>query len=161
MPVTEATLPEDAFLQRYAQRDDCYTDCFSSTATGVVPLSQLISQFYQTPLFRAERIILKLTVRRPSTAADVAALANGTTKRFAAWDVEDRTTDQILLCDLHARTRSWLMCRPVGDLTRLYFGSAVTPPQPDAPLGFGFNALLGAHKVYSRLLLAGATKRLS
>jgi hypothetical protein len=38
--------------------------------------------------------------------------------------------------------------------TRLYFGSAVVS------LSFGFRALLGLHKVYSRVLLHAAKSRL-
>ena len=161
MPVLEAKLPESAFLQVYAQRNDCYTDCYCIEVEGAVGLDQLLTRFYQTPLFRAERLILKVFARRPSTDADVAALASGDADRFAAWDVENRAADQILLCDMAGRTRSWFMARREGDRTKLFFGSAVVPPQRDAPLGFGFSALLGAHKIYSRLLLSAAGKRLS
>ena len=161
MPVIDCQLPKESFLQPYAQRTDCYTDCFCTEVAGDVALSQLIMQFYCTPLFRAERLVLQVIARRPSTNDEVQALADGDATRFAAWDVEKRTVDQILLCDMAGRTRSWLMCRTIGDQTKVFFGSAVTPPQPDAPLGFGFTALLGAHKLYSRLLLSGAVKRLS
>jgi len=161
MLVLAATLPDDAFLQTYAQRGDCYTDCYCIDVQGPVSLEQLLMRFYQTPLFRAERLVLKLFARRPSTDADVAALAKGAASKFAAWDVEDRAEDQILLCDMSSRTRSWFMTRAEGDMTKLYFGSAVVPPEPDAPLGVGFSALLGPHKLYSRLLLSAAGKRLT
>jgi hypothetical protein len=95
-------------------------------------------------------------------------LAVGTIDKFAAWHVEKRTKDQLLLSDLHGRTRSWLMVAPLetekGARTRLYFGSAVIPVQSSrtgkATLGPGFRALLGFHKIYSEVLLYAATSRL-
>ena len=73
---------------------------------------------------------------------------------FAAWRVEDRAEDQLLLCDLPGRTRSWLMAASEGTRTLLYFGSAIVPLSP------GYRALLGFHKLYSRVLLRAAKSRL-
>jgi hypothetical protein len=71
-----------------------------------------------------------------------------------------------LLCDFLGRTRSWLMSG-AGDgdsSTRLYFGSAVVPNGVDESgkkhFGFGFHALMGFHKLYSRALLRSAASRL-
>ena len=51
-----------------------------------------------------------------------------------------------------------------GAGTRLYFGSAAVPHRKEgaqaASLGFPFKALLGFHKLYSRLLLQAASARL-
>ena len=80
--------------------------------------------------------------------------------------------DQLLLCAIDGRTRSWLMvsAADVSGRTRLYFGSAVLPkPMPvNSPsatgkpsLGFVFKALLGFHKLYSRALLSAAAARLT
>ena len=76
---------------------------------------------------------------------------------------------QLLLGDFSGRTKSWLMAVHVQDggspCTRLYFGSAVVPARKSsggrAGLGFFFTALLGFHKLYSRILLRSATGRLS
>lgn len=160
-PVTPALLPDGALLERYKLRSDCYTDCFSTIVPGAVALPGFISAFYKTPLFRVERFILKIAAKRPSTDADVARLAASETSRFAAWDVEDRVADQILLKDMVGRTRSWLMVRPTPDGTELFFGSAVTPPKEGEGLGFGFNALLGFHKLYSNALLSSARRALA
>ena len=52
-------------------------------------------------------------------------------EKFAAWHVENRSENEILMCDFRGRTRSWLMVAPVSTVsdarTRLYFGSAVVP----------------------------------
>jgi hypothetical protein len=72
------------------------------------------------------------------------------------------------MCDYQGRTRSWLMsaAAPDGDATRtrLYFGSAVVPalnPRSGRnEMGFVFRALLGFHKIYSRVLLGAAATRL-
>jgi hypothetical protein len=159
--LSPAPLPEAALLQRYATREHCYTDCFSVDVSSNVSLSQVITAFYTAPLFRVERLILKIAAKRPSTDQDVSNLADTLTTTFAAWSVEGREDDQILLKDMAGRTRSWLMVRssPIG--TTLYFGSAVTPPENETELGFIFKALLGFHKVYSKALLRGAQKSLS
>ena len=62
--------------------------------------------------------------------------------------------------------RSWLMVDPVGHgVTRLYFGSAVVPVTNartgSAGLGTAFVALLGFHKLYTRILLRAASMRLA
>jgi DNA-binding transcriptional LysR family regulator len=82
-------------------------------------------------------------------------------------DIEDRAPNQLLLCDFQHRTRSWLMVASIesGDAgTRLYFGSAVVPVRRrsgEAALGFTFSALLGFHKLCSRILLRAARSRLA
>ncbi|MEY1556202.1 hypothetical protein AB3Y40_11260 [Yoonia sp. R2331] len=155
MTLTTAPLPDDAFLHRYAERDDCYADCYMTDAQAP-DLATCIRAFYTTPLFRAERLILGV-VGMSSTDADVDALAAGTADTFAAWRVEDRADHQILLSDKRGYTRSWLYHQPGC----LFFGSAVTPPEPDAPLGVMVNALMPFHKVYSRGLLGSAARRLA
>jgi hypothetical protein len=95
-------------------------------------------------------------------------MASGQADAFAAWSVEDRTGDQLLMCDFQRRTRSWLMSVPApGDAatgTRLYFGSAVVPvthrQSGPSAMDFVFRALLGFHKLYSRILLGAAVSRL-
>ena len=91
----------------------------------------------------------------------------GELDEFAAWRVEARADDQLLLRDLTGRTRSWLMVS-AGEApgsTRLHFVSALLPKvnastgKPD--MGFGFKPLLGFHTRYSRALLGAAARRLS
>ncbi len=95
-------------------------------------------------------------------------LAMGTIDSFAAWSVEKRRDNQLLMADFIGCTRSWLTIDPLltddGHATRLYFGSAAVPMNDGktgrSRLGFGFNALLGFLKVYSRVLLYAARFRL-
>lgn len=156
MPVRAETLPENALLQRYAQNDKNYTDCFVKEVSGNVSLTDFITAFYTTPLFRAERFVLKFAVRRPSTDAQAQAIAAGQAEEFAVWSVEDRSEDQALFCDMASSTRSWFMVEPIDGGTRLYFGSAVTPGT-----GFFVRALTPLHKIYSRGLLGAAKPRIS
>ncbi len=106
---------------------------------------------------------------KPSTDTEARQLAQGAIDYFAAWRIESRSDNQILMCDFRDRTRSWLMVCPLTSdghtKTRLLFGSAVTPvrnPKTEKmALGFGFRALLGFHKIYSRALLCSAKSRLN
>jgi hypothetical protein len=127
-----------------------------------------VTAFYTTPVFKLERLILKIAVSRPSTDAQVKQLAAGSIDAFAAWYVEARTENQLLLSDFSCRTRSWLMVVPAANAsctrTRLYFGSAVVPAENPGTgrltLGLGFRALLGFHRLYSGVLLYAAKSRL-
>ena len=159
--ISTPPLPEDALLRRYENGAGHYTDCFMVTVPGTVELPHFIEAFYTAPLFRSERVILKYAVKRPSTDKDASDIAYGRTVAFAAWTVEVRTENQLLMCDMASKTRSWFMVDKVRDGTRLYFGSAVTADKKTGRLGFLFNVLLPIHKLYSRALLKGATKRLS
>lgn len=142
------SLPEDALLQRYATDTANYTDCYVKDVAGHVGLSDFIAAFYVTPLFKAERFVLKYAARRPSTEQDVIALVRGNADTFSAWTVEDRTDNQILLCDMGGHTRSWFMVTSVPNGTRLFFGSAVVPGT-----GFAMRVLTPMHKLYARALL--------
>jgi len=124
--------------------------------------------FYTTALFKMERALLKWFAGRPSTDADANALATGAASRFAAWSVEGRAQRQILLADFTGRTRSWLMTQAIEHAdgsgeTLLYFGSAVLPAGTadtgETIRNLTFSALLGFHKLYSRLLLGAARRR--
>ena len=154
--VRKAPLPEDALLQHYAQRPDCYTDCYRTTYPQTVAIEEFIGAFYRTPLFKSERLVLQVAFRSPSTDADLDAMASGKTDQFAAWTVEDRLPTQILLCDRSGRTRSWLMTRGHGGTSELFFGSAVVPKEPGGSLGTLFTVLLPFHKLYARALLRAA-----
>lgn len=161
-------IPEGALLGRY--RDGgAYADCYATDVARLVTHAEYVAAFYTTWIFKLERLILAWLVSRPSTDEQASALAAGKLDSFAAWSVESRGTDQILLTDFRGRTRSWLMVAKIthngAPGTRLYFGSAVVPvvdgPSSQAKLGFFYRALLGFHKLYSRVLLHAARSRLN
>ena len=162
--ITTSPLPPDALLTRYAQAG-AYTDCFVAQVGHRVSLATLVEVFYTGRLFKIERWLLRWLLDRPSTDAQARELALGERDSFAAWRVEARAPAQLLMCDVMGRTRSWLMVEQVQPgTTRLYFGSAVVPTLDRATgerrMGFVFAALLGFHKLYSRLLLGSARSRL-
>lgn len=163
--ICKSPVPPDSLLARYAA-SGAYTDCYVTDVPGPVSQARFIEYFYTTPLFRIERWLLRLLLSRPSTDLQARELASGQRSTFAAWTVESRSASELVLAA--GRTRSWLMVEPAGDGgsggTRLYFGSAVVPARSSlsAPPGMGwmFTALLGFHKLYSRLLLHAARSRL-
>lgn len=154
--VESCTLPEEALTRRYRE-SGAYTDCFFTELARPVTHAEFVEAFYTTALFKLERRILRLCVARPSTDAEARALARGERDSFAAWSVEARTPNQILLRDFTGRTCSWLMVASAGrgPGTRLYFGSVVMPSSPV------HEKLLGFHTLYSRLLLRAAARRLA
>lgn len=131
-----------------------------------VTLADFVAAFYTTWLFRLERWILRFLVARPSTDEEAGQLARGERDKFAAWSVEARAADQLLICDFTGRTRSWLMVAAIEGSpgTRLYFGSVVVPVRDpetgERSLGPAHGPLIGFHKVYSRLPLDAAARRL-
>lgn len=167
LSIHPCALPDGALLASY-RAAGAYTDCYAVDIPGPVTHARYVTAFYTTAVFKLERFILKWALSLPSTDAQAGQLAAGTIDHFAAWRVEKRGTDQVLMCDFRGRTRSWLMVAPVGTSdgtrTRLYFGSAVVPEQrsgTDPPrLGLTYRALLGFHKLYSTILLRAAKSRL-
>ena len=157
------TIPEDALLRRYAVSESGealphYTDCFVTTVPLAVNLATYVGAFYKTPLFRSERLVLRLA-GMPSKDRDIELLLAGQQTHFAAWTVEDRTEDQLLMCDVNARTRSWFRVVPKREVTDLYFGSAVIANGDELP--YSYRVLLGIHRFYSRCLLRAAARRLT
>ena len=149
-----ADLPADALLQRYREQG-AYTDCFAIEVPGQVAHAVFVEAFYTTSVFKLERLLLALFVSRPSNDAEARELAGGKREKFAAWSVEARAPGQLLMRDFAGSTRSWLMAEAAGQCTRLYFGSAVVRSSQ----GGAFRALLGFHKLYSRILLRAAASR--
>jgi len=159
----QASPPEDALLARYTVSDDGtplphYTDCFSAQVSRAVDIEAFLHAFYTTPLFRCERLILRLFGLR-STDAGIDTFLAGRQQRFAAWTLEDRSDDQLLMCDVYGRTRSWFRVAREGTATRLYFGSAVVADGARLPMLY--RALLPAHRFYSRQLLNAAARKLT
>lgn len=159
--VQVAPLPVGALLESYA-KTTAYTDCYSVRLARPASLPEFIEAFYTTPLFKLERWLLSVTLGFRSTDAEVRELAQGRRERFAAWSVEARGPNQVLLAA--GRTRSWIMVGAVAATPSaakvLFFGSAVVPRRKGG-LGWQFTALLGFHKLYSRLLLGAAARQLA
>jgi hypothetical protein len=161
-------LPSDALLNRYLA-SGAYADCYVTEVALRVSHAEFVEAFYTTAMFKLERLILRVFVSRPSTDAQAGQLARGELSSFAAWSVEARAPNQLLLSDLSGRTRSWLMVAVAENSdfigTWLYFGSAVVPVRSlktgRTSLGRLFTALRGFHKLYSRVLLRAAERRLS
>lgn len=167
MTIRTCDLPADALLRRYAQVGG-FTDCYLTEVPGQIPLGRYIEAFYTTWLFKAERAILSLGGFK-STDADVTDLARWQSVSFAAWQVEDRDENQLLMCDATGRTRSWFKVATISGATsvatRLYFGSGITvvtrSKNGRASIGPVFNALTGFHKLYSRALLAATRDKIA
>jgi hypothetical protein len=163
--IAASDVPPATALATYL-RPGVFVDCYTSTIPGTISQAGFIAAFYTTRLFKLERFLLATFAASPSTDADAAQLAEGRTDRFAAWTVEQRSEREILLAA--GPTRSWLMAETVDrggtPATTLYFGSAVVPTSRDRDgrpvMGWPFHALLGFHKLYSRLLLGAAVRRL-
>ncbi|MBX3038749.1 MAG: hypothetical protein KF758_17700 [Anaerolineales bacterium] len=151
--------PENTFLKNYLV-DGNYVDCYTTTIDKQISFSEFVFAFYTTWLFKTEAFILTYTVRKPSSDLEAKRLANAEVDKFAAWTVESRSENQMLMCDFVGRTRSWLMVENAGVKTKLYFGSAVVPKKRGEGLGFIFIILLGFHQIYSILLLWFAKSKL-
>jgi hypothetical protein len=166
--VSSSDLPANALLGNY-QRAGSYTDCYFTDLPRSVSHADYVEAFYTSGLFKLERLVLAWLVARPSSDAQARELAAGRLAAFAAWTVEARAADQMLLCDFQGRTRSWLMTVSNSNnrSTRLFFGSAVVPiinrrsGAASMSMGLAFRPLLGFHKLYSRLLLKAAANRLT
>lgn len=165
--VRQCDLPNSALLCAYREQG-AYADCYVTQVTLAVSHSEYIEAFYTSGLFKLERALLAWVVSRPSTDRQARELATGMQSSFAAWNVEARGPNQLLLSDFRGRTRSWLMSAPLeADTaagTRLYFGSAVVPVvsalSGEPSMGVAFHALQGFHRLYSRALLRAAVSRL-
>ena len=165
--IEKSSIPDGALLSHYFS-EGAYTDCYVTDVSGTVSHSQFVAAFYTTKIFKLERTILKWAVSKPSTDNQAEDLAEGSLDAFSAWHVEDRSVNELLMCDFQGRTRSWLMIVPVvveGETrTKLYFGSAVVPikntQKGKSSIGLSFRILHGFHKIYSKILLYSAKLRL-
>jgi hypothetical protein len=166
--VTQSVVPDDALLRTYwgGARPERWResgDCFAVAVNRVVSLGEFVFAFYTSPVFRLERVILRLLAGAPSTNAEARGLADGSTVSFAVWRVGARTATQLLMCDRYERTRSWFRVVPLNDgKTLLQFGSAVAsrsdPGAVSGARGSLFGLLLKFHVVYSQVLLHGAKR---
>lgn len=145
-----------------------YADCYVVEVPGSITQEDYIQAFYTSPLFKIERTLLKYLASKPATDNDAKELSVGNATTFSAWRVEGQSSSELLLADFTSRTRSWLMATPITGpattpRTLLYFGSAVVPRKSkdvqSHSMGWVFHALLGFHRLYSRLLLSAASQR--
>jgi hypothetical protein len=162
--VIATTLPKSACLNDYEHHAGVYTDCFQTELPKGGTLESYINAFFNTWLFRIERMILNTAAKKLVSDEDIARLAQGTSNTMSAWQVERRDADQILLEVPQTPIRTWLMRSGEGEKTQLYFGSAILPDAVDrngnAKMPFLFHALLGFHKLYARALLFSAKRAL-
>lgn len=163
--VESCEVPANSLLRSYKDGDG-YADCYVAEIQGSVTQQDFIEAFYTSPLFKIERTILKYLASKPASDAEARLLAAGKAASFSAWKIEKQSTEELLLVDFTGRTRSWLMAqRATGSATTLlYFGSAVVPRKSRHThrpgMGWAFHALLRFHRLYSRMLLSAAHKRL-
>lgn len=152
-------VPAASFLAAYASQG-AFTDCYTTSIPGAVGLPEFVLAFYTTPIFKLERWLLARALRIASSDHDALLLAQGQTERFSAWKVERRSGTEILMDA--GQTRSWLSVEHHAGpdaSTTLLFGSAVVPMRPGGRFGLAFHALLGFHRLYSKVLLASASRR--
>lgn len=159
LSIEKCSAPENTFLEKYLSNRN-YVDCYTTTLDKQISFSEFIFAFYTTWLFKVEQFILTRIAKKPSSDVEARKLANAKIDKFAAWTVEARSENEILLCDFVGRTRSWLRVEKAGAATKLYFGSAVVPAKGSGSLDFGFRVLLGFHQIYSVLLLYFAKRKL-
>lgn len=169
LSVSACELPQEALLRSYLL-DGGYADCYTTKIDRVVSLAQFVEAFYTTTVFGLERFVLRVLLSKPSTDVQVQQLALGMQDTFAAWRVEARAKNQLLLCEFTGRTRSWLMVRPSTNSegqpeTQLFFGSAVVPitdaKSGQRSMAAAFSSLVWLHKAYSKVLLSAARCRLA
>jgi hypothetical protein len=168
--IMRESAPGDSLLKTYRgavrpERWGAYADCFAVSVDRDVDLTAFVFAFYTSPVFRIEGFLLHALLGVSSSEADARAVAGGTTDKFSAWYVGQRTPTQLLMCDRYERTRSWFCATPaIGGGTRLQFGSAVAAKRDEKTgvraMGGGFHWLLWFHILYSQVLLHAAKLKL-
>ncbi len=159
-PMPQRTdVPPGTLIAAQSERIGGFADTFVTRVPGQVPLSDYVAAFYTSPVFKAERLILRLA-GHPSTDDDAIAVAQGTKDRFAIWRDPIRTQTELLMQEASGATASWFMVEPGSEETTLYFGSHVRPRADGSGMPFLFKVLAGFHNVYSHALLSAAARRL-
>ena len=166
MTPRETPLPPGSLLARLAAERSAYADAYTLRLPRAVTLAEFVEAFYTTRLFKVERALLML-FGKPSSDTAARAVARGEDERLAIWTVQARAGDELLMHEDSGATRSWFKAEAgEGGGTTLWFGSAIVPrrsrqPGGQARMGWGFHALLGFHRRYSRALLGAAARRLN
>jgi hypothetical protein len=167
LSIEKCTAPPNSLVSPYSENG--YADSYCTEIAGHISLEDFVFGFYTTALFRLERFILTWTVQKPSDDKQAKDLMEGKTNKFAAWTVEGRRQNELLMCDMLERTRSWFMVKQIGTKedprTQLYFGTGISAAKKGkaekSSLGLFFIALLPFHKIYSVLLLYSAKIKLN
>ena len=159
--------PVNSALNHYVLQPTCYTDCYFVDVPAKIVLSEFIAAFFNTPLFRLERLMLASVASKPTSAKDVTNIAEGKSDVFAVWSGECRDEYQLLMSVADGPIRSWWMVSPKNDnqeYSRLYFGSVYLPKSVSSvgepKMGAIFHIFLSFHKLYSRTLLWLAKREL-
>jgi len=158
--ITQIPLLENSLLQALALETGAYADCFEATVAcdmaSDAAFKRFVFLFFDSPVFRIERAILRLSGKASRHQSDPAALARGETDVFAVWRVERRTDSEILMGVPDTAIRTWLALHKDGAEARLRFGSAILMQEgSDAPHWI-YRVTLQGHLLYSRLLLRAA-----
>ena len=96
MPViAQCHVAEDSLLRPYRggkhpEGWGHYGDCFSVSVDRAVMLGEFVLAFYTSPVFRMERLILRILTGAASTDGEARALAEGRVESFAVWTVGGR-----------------------------------------------------------------------
>lgn len=160
--VNESPLPDGALLQEFVDLGE-YTDCFDVHVGNDVTFPAYVESFYKTSLFKAERMVLKWLISRPSTDEEARRVSRNEIHEFAAWREHSRSDNQLVMMDIRQQTCSWFMLVPQENGNRLCFGSAVMRKQETSSgrkMNWTYRCLLGFHRSYSRALLQAAARRL-
>ncbi len=163
--VKKTALPKGALLSKYESQTGAHTDCYLAEIDLKIDLTTYVHAFYTGRLFRLERWLISAIVKHKSSDQQLSDMLTGNSDAFSAWTVEERTPNQLLMCDYQNRTRSWFMNIREEAGSRLYFGSAIVQTsymnerrERMVPIAVG--ALMPFHGLYSRMLLKGAVKNL-
>lgn len=157
--ITKIAIPPDCLLKTYDDIPHAYADAYQTQIQGKIKLSDFIIAFFDSPIFKAERVLITLTTISPTFKKDVLDLAEGNTNKFAMWELEQRGENELLLKVRQGRIRTWLAVIPQAHSTKLLFGSAVLPKSENGDIGWIFRKLTVFHEIYSKILLKSAAKR--
>ncbi|MEP3196313.1 MAG: hypothetical protein ABJO57_00450 [Lentilitoribacter sp.] len=158
MSIQMGAIPDGGLLARYDAVNHAYTDCFKTEVDQNISFEDYARAFFNSPVFKLERIIIALTTGKKTSEQSVDDLISGRADDFAVWQVEDRADNQILMKVGDGQIRTWLMSEQNEGRTLFYFGSAILPFNEKGDKGFLFHALSGFHKLYARILLWMAKK---
>ncbi|WP_299348261.1 hypothetical protein [uncultured Shimia sp.] len=163
--IREREVPRASLLQQFVEMPGCHADAFAVPADAATELADYIRAMFDSPVFRAERMVLAAFGKKSSSAEEVAALAAGEGQTMALWSTLQRNGHELLLEVRRGAVRTWLMVEPrPGSDAHLWFGTAIVPEpaKGDAPpqIALGFRAFMGVHKLYSRVLLWAAVRGL-
>ncbi|MTI09151.1 hypothetical protein [Curvivirga aplysinae] len=163
--VKETAIPLNSFMNFYHESPGHHADAFVGQIDGIVTLEDYILAFFDSPIFRIERSILSLFLLRRIKQSEIKELASGRSQQFALWKTKKRNEEELLLEVGDSQIRTWFHTeQEQSNKTKLYFGSAIVPDTTSKNakegIGFTFRFFMGFHKLYSRILLQSALKKL-